>query len=251
MARPKGAKDKRPRKKRQVWAVWYEGRRTAIVRDAGSRAEAVRVTRPLKRRGGDRVVAARVLTGTSLKQAEAGKWVRERAFPGDDSRLRGYGPLPKGFNKKHGRGYVKASDERSLVTFAKGGEPMMLGDVAEFAQGNVESYRRNGRIVKGYRRQPTAKTDGIGSKAARAVGSLPGNRAFRRVFLEPRRMKTNPEEFDYDQHKKHRAGAARSLASQGFSSEEIAQKLNRWEKGARRRDARSRRVNGLPRRSYP
>jgi len=101
MPRTMGAKDKKPRKTK-VYGVWFEGRRTAIVRSADSRGQAISIARKAKRRGGDRVVSARPLKGSSLKAAQAGRWTRERARPGDDSNLRGFGPRPKGFAARSG-----------------------------------------------------------------------------------------------------------------------------------------------------
>ena len=61
------------------YGVWFAGRNTAVVVSADSRSQAITKARELKRRGGNEVVSARPLTGTSLKQANSGKWVRERS----------------------------------------------------------------------------------------------------------------------------------------------------------------------------
>ena len=77
--------------------VWFEGRRTPVVVSANTRSQAISKARKAKRRGGDKVISVRTLTGTAATQAKAGKWVRtgpNGEAPGK-SNLRAYGPKPK------------------------------------------------------------------------------------------------------------------------------------------------------------
>lgn len=92
-ARPKGARDKKPRKRRGK-AVFFEGRRTAILVRAGSRSEAISKARKLKRRGGDGVKEVRNLNTKEESQARTGKWLRIRP-KGFTKDMRGFGPKPK------------------------------------------------------------------------------------------------------------------------------------------------------------
>ena len=80
-----------------VRGVWFEGRRTPIVVDADSRGEAISKARSKKKRGGDAVASVRVLKGTELSQARAGRWVRSgpRGEKPGQSKMRGYGPKHK------------------------------------------------------------------------------------------------------------------------------------------------------------
>ncbi|MEL7494638.1 MAG: hypothetical protein AAGJ95_11845 [Cyanobacteria bacterium J06554_11] len=80
-----------------VKGVWFEGRRTPVVVNADTRSQAISKARSAKRRGGNKVVSVKTLTGTQASQARAGKWVRtgpNGEAPGK-SKLRGYGPKPK------------------------------------------------------------------------------------------------------------------------------------------------------------
>lgn len=80
-----------------VYSIFFSGRRTGIVVNANSRSEAISKARKKKRRGGNEVEATRTLKGTELKQARAGKWVRNgpnNEKPGYKGR-RGFGPKPK------------------------------------------------------------------------------------------------------------------------------------------------------------
>lgn len=95
-ARTKGAKDKKPRRKRGR-AVFFEGRRTPILVSAENRSQAISKARKLKRRGGDKVSEVRTLSSKEESQAQKGKWLRIR--PKDfTSDTRGYGPKPKNFS---------------------------------------------------------------------------------------------------------------------------------------------------------
>lgn len=63
-----------------VYGVWFEGRNTPKVVEASSRTHAIAKARKSKTTGHrGRVVSARTLKGSTLKQARRGDWVRERA----------------------------------------------------------------------------------------------------------------------------------------------------------------------------
>lgn len=64
----------------RLYGIWFKGRNTPHVAAASSRSRAIAAARASKCAGSDqRVVSARPLKGRSLKAAQAGRWVRERA----------------------------------------------------------------------------------------------------------------------------------------------------------------------------
>jgi len=188
MARPRGARDKQPRKKR-VYGVWFDGRRTAIVRSAESRGQAISLARKAKRRGGDRVVSARPLKGASLRAAQAGRWTRERARPGDDTKLRGFGPKPKGFSDdmptlaefRRGRGPDRRPRKRRGLGIAAaslgggaGAGAITGGLIARGGLGNNAGLIKSAKIMgreQASRRRPTAtRRQGIKGSPRHAFG---------------------------------------------------------------------------------
>jgi hypothetical protein len=79
------------------YLVYFGGRRTPVVASAETRSEAISKARERKKRGGDRVVSARVANAGEEKVIRSGKWVRSGPngeAPGG-SKLRGHGPKPK------------------------------------------------------------------------------------------------------------------------------------------------------------
>jgi|GEM_PF-1913819 phage-related protein (TIGR01555 family) len=81
-----------------AWGVWFGGRRTPICVEAGDRSEAISKARKKKKRGGDNVDTARLLTDSERKIANSGGWVRSGAKhqpPGYNKSKRGFGPEPR------------------------------------------------------------------------------------------------------------------------------------------------------------
>jgi hypothetical protein len=80
------------------WLVWFGGRRTPIAVDADSRESAITAARKKKMRGGTNVVSARKANASEKKTAANGGWIRTgpNGEPPGKSKLRGYGPAPKG-----------------------------------------------------------------------------------------------------------------------------------------------------------
>jgi hypothetical protein len=99
-ARTRGAKDKKPRK-RKHYGVWFEGRRTAILPGpTESKAEAIEKARVKMKRGGTKA-KVRELTPQEIKTANTGRWVRtgyNHEKPGYEG-IRGYGPKPNSYKK--------------------------------------------------------------------------------------------------------------------------------------------------------
>jgi hypothetical protein len=63
-----------------TWGIWFKGRNTPHVVEAGDRTSAISKARNSGCAGHDQpVVSARQLKGKSLTQARKGNWVRERA----------------------------------------------------------------------------------------------------------------------------------------------------------------------------
>lgn len=63
-----------------TYGVWFQGRNTPKIVTASTRSEATKKARRSKTAGNKAaIVSARRLTGASLRQANKGRWVRERA----------------------------------------------------------------------------------------------------------------------------------------------------------------------------
>jgi hypothetical protein len=108
MARPKGSKDKQPRKRKGISSsnsqtknspkgVWFGGRRTAILVRAKDRAEAIRKAKKKLKRGESSKANVRNLTSSEIKSVKGGKWLRtgyKHQKPGYKG-IGGYGPALK------------------------------------------------------------------------------------------------------------------------------------------------------------
>jgi hypothetical protein len=84
---------KKSKSKTRGRAVFFAGRRTAILVNAKDRVEAIRKAKRKKKRGGD-VKEVRTLSSKEKASAKTGKWLRIRP-KGFKENMRGLGPKPK------------------------------------------------------------------------------------------------------------------------------------------------------------
>lgn len=88
------------------WAVYPEGRRTAVIAPANlNKKQATAWALRKKTRGGDKVDTIRRLTDSEERLAAKGKWIRtgrNGEKPGYEG-IRGYGPPTGGYNKDKSR----------------------------------------------------------------------------------------------------------------------------------------------------